>query len=458
MVHRVTSAIIKDIHIGSWEREEVGTEAVKDVGNEMVETAGIHITPEEYPRPYAACWDGGYVLRREWGLNHNLNLHGGGQASCLLSLSRDWQRGLVPEVNSWAIISLMRSAGTEAGEGGPEYGGKEGVVEPWKSTGEGASPIPELRVAGSKERRLLEPSPQLRRPSRLSGMRGIQTDNGTALHLAGDEIQKREEDNKEGKNWGSTQEGKAITAQASAKAEMRFVFYNVNNRFFEVQHVLNKAGIPLGGIPILSKEWTNHNGAVSDQVGTSEHSLWPNIDTIAIGSSSDKGDDDKGDDDNEGDGKDGRDDLDKAEDNNYCPLAKSTTRKSANQTTSASLAPPPTLPKATPQRLEGYFPMCSRSDFKMESSGFTHDRSLAMGLLVDTHYNLGQGIRELIQGNPKKRFMELAAVSDQVELEMTEIIREMGGWLEHLELNGMVPYEAWNGSKGKRLAEGDPEE
>ncbi|CAH7674595.1 hypothetical protein PPACK8108_LOCUS9498 [Phakopsora pachyrhizi] len=230
MVHRVTLAIIKDIHIGSWECEEVGTEAVKDVGNEMVETAGIHITPEEYPRPYAACWDGGYVLRREWGLNHNLNLHGGGQASCLLSLSRDWQRGLVPEVNSWAIISSMRSAGTEAGEGGPEYGGKEGVVEPWKSTGEveggriqgpatvGSGTIQKQKKEKGKNAVILtclavtSVRPGIQgRPSRLSDvseeMRGIQTDNGTASHLAGDEIQKREEDDKEGKNWGLTQEG-----------------------------------------------------------------------------------------------------------------------------------------------------------------------------------------------------------------------------------------------------------
>ncbi|KAI8453192.1 hypothetical protein BY996DRAFT_6450729 [Phakopsora pachyrhizi] len=84
-------------------------------------------------------------------------------------------------------------------------------------------------------------------------------------------------------------------------------------------------------------------------------------------------------------------------------------------------------------------------DSQLESKGFTQDRRLAMGLLVDTHYQLGQGIRELIRSNPTKRFMELAAVSDQIELEMTEMIKEMGNWLEHLELNGMVPYEAWNG-------------
>ncbi|KAI8449041.1 hypothetical protein BY996DRAFT_6498749 [Phakopsora pachyrhizi] len=123
--------------------------------------------------------------------------------------------------------------------------------------------------------------------------------------------------------------------------------------------VLKKAGIPLGGTPILSKEWTNHNGVVSDQVGTSEHSArsqlqgskaaraaqhskrqlanapastkvtWSNLDAIAIGSSSNEGDNDKEDDDNEGDGKYGCDNLDKAEDNNYPPLAKTTTQSSS---------------------------------------------------------------------------------------------------------------------------------
>ncbi|KAI8449120.1 hypothetical protein BY996DRAFT_6536212 [Phakopsora pachyrhizi] len=216
-------------------------------------------------------------------------------------------------------------------------------------------------------------------------------------------------------------------------------------------------GIPLGGIPISSKEWTNHKGVVSDQVQITTLQLadspalakatWPNLDAIAKGIYSNKG------------GWDGRNNLDKTEDNDYCPFAKTTTQsssgptrrltnpirgapttsvtgwKSANQTTSASPVPPPTLPKANPQRLE--------------SSVFTHYHRLAIGLLLDTHYRLAQGIRELIRGNPTERFMELAAVSHQIELEMTEMIKEMSSWLEHLELNGMVPYEAWNGSKGK---------
>ncbi|CAH7671461.1 hypothetical protein PPACK8108_LOCUS6237 [Phakopsora pachyrhizi] len=62
---------------------------------------------------------------------------------------------------------------------------------------------------------------------------------------------------------------------------------------------------------------------------------------------------------------------------------------------------------------------------KLQFEGFTHDGRLAMALLVDTHYLLGQGIRELIRSNPTN-----------------ERIKEMGSWLEHLELNGMVPYEA----------------
>ncbi|KAI8442972.1 hypothetical protein BY996DRAFT_6541587 [Phakopsora pachyrhizi] len=36
-------------------------------------------------------------------------------------------------------------------------------------------------------------------------------------------------------------------------------------------NVLKKAGIPTGGVPILSREWTNQEGMVGNQVGTSEH-------------------------------------------------------------------------------------------------------------------------------------------------------------------------------------------
>ncbi|KAI8455430.1 hypothetical protein BY996DRAFT_6413164 [Phakopsora pachyrhizi] len=93
-----------------------------------------------------------------------------------------------------------------------------------------------------------------------------------------------------------------------------------------------------------NEEWTKHNSVVSGQVGTSEHlersqlqwskaaraaqhskhqlansPAWakvtqPNLDTIAIGGSSNKGDNDKEDDDDEVDGKDGPNNLDKAED------------------------------------------------------------------------------------------------------------------------------------------------
>ncbi|KAI8447732.1 hypothetical protein BY996DRAFT_6604814 [Phakopsora pachyrhizi] len=90
---------------------------------------------------------------------------------------------------------------------------------------------------------------------------------------------------------------------------------------------------------------------------------------------------------------------------------------------------------------------------EMESDGFTWDRRTAMGLLVETHYLLGQGIQELIRGNPGRRFMGLAAVSDQMELAMTRVIREMGGWFEHLESNGFVSYEAWDGAAGEGPAE-----
>ncbi|CAH7686614.1 hypothetical protein PPACK8108_LOCUS21291 [Phakopsora pachyrhizi] len=234
-----------------------------------------------------------------------------------------------------------------------------------------------------------------------------------------------------------------------------------------IRSVLKKAGIPTGGIPISSREWRNHEGMVSNQVGSSEHLArsqlrrakevnttrhakcqkanpsastevtWANLNTVAIGSSSNEDGDD------EGGGKDRRGNTAETEDDDYCPLANFTSRStrreskatmagkdSANPSTSALLAPPPNPPKATLPRVA--------------SKGFTQDRRLAMGLLVDTHYRLGQGIRELIRGNPTKRFMELAAVSDQMELEMTG-----DGWLV-----GAFGAE-WN---GKGRAEGDPEE
>ncbi|KAI8447581.1 hypothetical protein BY996DRAFT_6420850, partial [Phakopsora pachyrhizi] len=105
-------------------------------------------------------------------------------------------------------------------------------------------------------------------------------------------------------------------------------------------------------------------------------------------------------------------------------------KKSTSQSRSALLAPPSVPPKTTPPRVvvqnpSTANPIASTSravapgvddlepwvpeDSEMESNGFTQDRKLAMGVLVDTHYRLGQGIGELIQGNPMKRFMELAA-------------------------------------------------
>ncbi|CAH7673142.1 hypothetical protein PPACK8108_LOCUS8011 [Phakopsora pachyrhizi] len=95
---------------------------------------------------------------------------------------------------------------------------------------------------------------------------------------------------------------------------------------------------------------------------------------------------------------------------------------------------------------------------ELESDGFTRDHRTAMGLLVETHYLLGQGIQELIRGNPGRRFMGLAAVSDQMELAMTRVIREMGGWFEHLESNGFVSYEAWDGAAGEGKDEDEPAE
>ncbi|CAH7684952.1 hypothetical protein PPACK8108_LOCUS19404 [Phakopsora pachyrhizi] len=260
-----------------------------------------------------------------------------------------------------------------------------------------------------------------------------------------------------------------------------------------IRSVLKKAGISTGGIPILSKGWVNHKGVESNQVGSSERlarsqlrraqeakatqhakcqkanpvtsaeATWATLNAVAIGrSSKEDGDDD---DDDEDGCINRRGNTAETEDNEYRPpievpnppQGKSTIptagKYPAHQSTSLLLVPkshPPksTLPRVVARRpsttsvtpgvddLEPWVPEGS----KLQSEGFTHDR------------------RELIRGNPTKRFMELAAVSDQMELEMTEMIKEMGSWLEHLELNGMVPYEAWNGSKGKGRDEGDPEE
>ncbi|KAI8459188.1 hypothetical protein BY996DRAFT_6410358 [Phakopsora pachyrhizi] len=154
--------------------------------------------------------------------------------------------------------------------------------------------------------------------------------------------------------------------------------------------VLKKAGIP-----ISSRGWTNHEGMVSNQVGTSEHPArsqirqakeastaqhtkrqkanpststevtWADLNTVAIGSSSNKnGDDEDG-------GKDRPGNTAETEDNEYCPLAnftsqptrrqpnpppgESTTtmagKNAANPSMSRLLAPPPNLPKATLPRV-----------------------------------------------------------------------------------------------------------
>ncbi|KAI8453590.1 hypothetical protein BY996DRAFT_6457684 [Phakopsora pachyrhizi] len=257
-----------------------------------------------------------------------------------------------------------------------------------------------------------------------------------------------------------------------------------------IRSVLKKAGIPTGGIHILSRDATQHAKRQRVNPSKSVETTQANLNTVANGSSSEEdGDDEDG-------GIDRHGNTAETEDDEYCPPIEVVTQPSsrptrrestiataakypANQSASSLHAPLPHPPKSTLPRvvvrrpstaspvaltsrivspgvrgvtpgvddLEPWVPEGS----ELESKGFTHDRRLAMALLVDTHYQLGQGIRELIQGNPTKRFMKLAAVSDQMEL-------EMGSWLEHLELNGMVPYEAWDGSKGKGRDEGDPEE
>ncbi|CAH7666312.1 hypothetical protein PPACK8108_LOCUS661 [Phakopsora pachyrhizi] len=247
----------------------------------------------------------------------------------------------------------------------------------------------------------------------------------------------------------------------------------------EVRSVLKKAGIPTGGIPILSREWTNHEGVVSNQVGSSECSARSQLRWAKEVSATQHAKRQKVKPSNsskEDGGIDRHGNTAETEDDKYrppievpnppqgefpIPLAG---KYPANQSTSSLQAPLPHPPKIVSPGVRGVTPGVDDLEpwvpegSELESKGFTHDRRLAMALLVDTHYQLGQGIRELIRGNPTKRFMELAAVSDQMELEMTEMIKEMGSWLEHLELNGMVPYEAWNGSKGKGRDEGDPEE
>ncbi|CAH7671521.1 hypothetical protein PPACK8108_LOCUS6301 [Phakopsora pachyrhizi] len=285
--------------------------------------------------------------------------------------------------------------------------------------------------------------------------------------------------------------------------------------------VLKKVGVPTGGIPILSKGWVNHEGVERDQVGSSERSARsnlrrakeakanqsakrpqrnpsksvtktrPNLDAVANGSSSEEDGDDEGNDDDEGIDKRGN--MAETEDGEYRPPLDDTappsprpTRRQpnpsrgessipsagknpVNQSTSLLRAPPVKSLKASTSRavdpvdrgvtpgVDDLVPWIPEGS-ELESDGFTRDRRTAMGLLVETHYLLGQGIQELIGGSPGKRFMGLAAVSDQMELAMTRVIREMRGWFEHLESNGFVSYEAWDGSAGEGPAESDPAE
>ncbi|CAH7668074.1 hypothetical protein PPACK8108_LOCUS2545 [Phakopsora pachyrhizi] len=229
-----------------------------------------------------------------------------------------------------------------------------------------------------------------------------------------------------------------------------------------IRSVLKKAGIPTGGIHILSRERakevsaTQHAKRQRVNPSKSVETTQANLNTVANGSSSEEdGDDEDG-------GIDRHGNTAETEDDEYCPPIEVPNPPRGESTIATAAKYPANHPVALTSRivspgvrgvtpgvddLEPWVPEGS----ELESKGFTHDRRLAMALLVDTHYQLGQGIRELIQGNPTKRFMKLAAVSDQMEL-------EMGSWLEHLELNGMVPYEAWDGSKGKGRDEGDPEE
>ncbi|KAI8453608.1 hypothetical protein BY996DRAFT_6592561 [Phakopsora pachyrhizi] len=300
-----------------------------------------------------------------------------------------------------------------------------------------------------------------------------------------------------------------------------------------VRSVLKKAGIPTGGIPILSKGWVNHKGVERNQVGSSERlarsqlrrakeakanqpakrqkrnpsksvkKTQANLNTVANGSSSKEDGDDEGNDEDEGIDKRGN--TAETEDGEYRPPLDNTappsprpTRRQpnpsrgkssiptagknpVNQLTSLLRAPPAkslksTLPRVVVRRsltanlravdpvnrgvtpgVDDLVPWIPEGS-ELELDGFTRDRRTAMGLLVETHYLLGQGIQELIRGNPGKRFMGLAAVSDQMELAMTRVIREMGGWFEHLESNGFVSYEAWDGSAGEGPAESDPAE
>ncbi|CAH7686001.1 expressed protein [Phakopsora pachyrhizi] len=92
-------------------------------------------------------------------------------------------------------------------------------------------------------------------------------------------------------------------------------------------NVLKKAGIPTGGIPILSREWTNHEGMVSNQRRAKEANpstltevTQADLNTVNIGSSSNEDSDD------EDGGKDRRGNTAETEDNKYCPLADFTSR------------------------------------------------------------------------------------------------------------------------------------
>ncbi|CAH7684738.1 hypothetical protein PPACK8108_LOCUS19156 [Phakopsora pachyrhizi] len=221
--------------------------------------------------------------------------------------------------------------------------------------------------------------------------------------------------------------GVCVFSKTLVFSEGRKVWCNPTTKFYEFEHPINEVPtddfesgiVSIGrdshrGIPISSKGWVNHKGVESNQVGSSERS--------------------------------GRSQLRQAQEAKATQHSK---RQKAN---------PVTLTEATRATLNAVaIGSSSKEDGDDEDGGINWCGNTAE--TEDNKYRpLIEGIRELIRGNPTKRFMELAAVSDQMELEMTEMIKEMGSWLEHLELNGMVPYEAWNGSKGKGRDEGDPEE
>ncbi|KAI8449705.1 hypothetical protein BY996DRAFT_6518991 [Phakopsora pachyrhizi] len=129
---------------------------------------------------------------------------------------------------------------------------------------------------------------------------------------------------------------------------VKLVWCNPTTKSYGFEHpiqersVLKKAGIPTGGVPITSTGWTNHEGMVSNQAGTSEHLARSqlrrakevnttqhakrqkanpstttevtraNLNTVAMGSSGDEDDDDE-----DNNGKDRRGDTADTKDDKY---------------------------------------------------------------------------------------------------------------------------------------------